>query len=147
MQVKYLALYAKNKEEHYKISDDFVRDCGGHYRQKRNTGYMAYAARVGQEVDANKAEPNQKWHLLESYCARTDQDMEIRENTFKCPELLLWIAEMAGIDETIVAFAAEGAKRIIDSSDDGRSRCKAARFIVKTVEWRNIESAVMNDIS
>ena len=30
MQVKYLALYAKNKEEHYKISDDFVRDCGGH---------------------------------------------------------------------------------------------------------------------
>ena len=44
MQVKYLALYAKNKEEHYKISDDFVRDCGGHYRQKRNTGYMADAA-------------------------------------------------------------------------------------------------------
>ena len=40
-----MALYAKNKEEHYKISDDFVRDCGGHYRQKRNTGYMAYAAR------------------------------------------------------------------------------------------------------
>lgn len=102
--------YFTDKKEHYKISDSFASD--ERYRQKEN-GYIKKAKEACIEINIKKAEPNQKWHLLTSYYDESsdrNKDAKACYNRLKCPELLLWIAEAAGIDSKIVNMAATKAR-------------------------------------
>lgn len=65
-----------DKKEHYEISDEFIE----HYQQKDDgseKSYITYAKQTGHIIDATKHEPNQKWHLLESYFMRRLKKKEI----------------------------------------------------------------------
>ena len=136
----------KHKNEHYGISDAFVKD----YQQGK-TGYIKYAMQVGYPIKKSQAEPNQKWHLFESYLHRrlADEKLSLEDSAeavykrLKCPELLLWIAEASGVDCLKVKEAANRAKEIIDSGSDGRARNKAGQEIVRIISWRTIEQALI----
>lgn len=138
------------KKEHYPISDDFVKK----YQQK-NTGsntYIVYALETGILVDKELAEPNQKWHLLESYFSQNikkhkDENNEgyINETntcaSLKCPELLLWMAEAAGVDSNVIKSASEYAKKEIDYIRKNLSKAYSAKAtIAMNKELRNLYS-------
>lgn len=107
-----LVCFFHNKQEHYPISSSFIEE----YRQKSG-GYIQFALETGHPIDADSHEPNQKWHLLESYCMyrmAKEKTAELTVLGFKCPELLLWMAEAAGIDAQLVEEAADYAKEKIN---------------------------------
>ena len=116
------------KKEHYPISDEFMKK----YQQKSG-GYIKFAHKTDHTVSAEQCEPNQKWHLFESYISRTFE--EEGENVvadisrLKCPELLFWMAEAAGIDDEIVTEAKKAAAseidRIREEKPDGSYSAKA----------------------
>ena len=87
--IEWLSFYF-DKKEHYPISDKFIEK----YQQK-DDGYITYAKETGHLVDASLHEPNQKWHLFESYfiCKLIEKegDADFNIGSFKCPELLLWM--------------------------------------------------------
>jgi hypothetical protein len=108
-----------DKKEHYPISDEFIKQ----YQQK-STGkysYISYALNTGHLISESSAEPNQKWHLLEAYFLN-----KIKENGVEylekptdcyrilCPELLLWMAEAAGVSSQVINIASKIAKTEID---------------------------------
>lgn len=116
------------KKEHYPISDEFMKK----YQQKSG-GYIKFAHDTGHTVSAEQCEPNQKWHLFESYISRTfekeGESVVVCISQLKCPELLLWMAEAAGIDDEIVMEAKEAAAseidRIREEKPDGSYSAKA----------------------
>ncbi|URZ16710.1 hypothetical protein CLFE_027570 [Clostridium felsineum DSM 794] len=61
-----------------------------------------------------------------------------------CPELLLWMAEAAGVDSKIVAEAEQSARVIIDNGANGYARNKAGREIKKNIiKWEMIEKQIL----
>ncbi len=64
------------------------------YQQERG-GYIKYAYehKSEVEVDYRNAEPNQWWHLIKSYCDRTNKDKNFPKS-IKCGELIFWMAEV-----------------------------------------------------
>lgn len=148
MTVKEVIEFFSGRKEHYEISDDFIKSG---YQQNKNSGYMDDARKGGLEINADKAEPNQKWHFVENYLK-----VKIAEGTLKddddaskcykciCPELVLWIAEAAGIDKAKVEAVANEAKRIIDNGVNGYARNTAGRQIKKKIQWTAIEESIKN---
>ena len=103
------------KNEHYPISDEFIKK----YQQKpTGDSYIDFARTTGHTVSAEQCEPNQKWHLFEAYISwkfkKKRENVVVHIGKLKCPELLLWMAEAAGIDEEIVTEAKEVAASEID---------------------------------
>lgn len=156
MNMMKLIVFFQDKLEHYPISDSFIED----YQQLDNNdpnSYITYARETNHLVDPKKHAPNQKWHFLEAYC-----EVKINENKgkadfsvkgFKCPELLLWMAEAAGIDDDIIKEASSYAKEKIDCirKDNPKSAYsnKAVSFMnKKLIEdynkplWKMIEDNV-----
>lgn len=134
-----------DKKEHYPISDEFIRN----YQQSpvSKNGYVYLAWKTGHAICSETAEPNQKWHFFESYMLTSivegniqlDDDAEKCYKRLKCPELLLWIAEAAGIDSDIVNEAARKAREIIDNGTNGHSRNEAGNKIKMMIPWDMIE--------
>ena len=82
-------VYQDKKDEPCPITERLIK---GGYQQEGN-GYISYAKEVGKEIDYRNAEPNQWWHLIESYCKRTDPEAGF-DRTIVCGELILWMAEV-----------------------------------------------------
>lgn len=93
------------------------------YQQDEGSGYMGYAKERSKtkddiEVDYRKAEPNQWWHLIESYCERTEDNTEFTK-TIQCGELIFWMAEVADcIDRSVLENLVE---RIIETGRPQKS--------------------------
>jgi hypothetical protein len=140
--------YYKDKPEHLSISDCFVK--AGY--QQASGGYIKYAAKVGKTIDFKIAEPDQRWHLIESYALRRLKKYKagvIKDNVFryhrlKCPELLLWMAEAAGVDKSTIQTAEQQARRLIDSGVP-QARNRAGELILKRIPWNVIELAMQAD--
>lgn len=140
--------YLENKEEHYDISDNFIRL----YQQSPSSqeGYTHYAWEIGKVVHMESAEPNQKWHFFESYISRNkkinpNDDAQKIYNQIKCPELLLWIAEACNVEKDKIRTASKEAKRIIEKNEN-RARNKAGIEIRKQIPWEMIEAKIQEDI-
>lgn len=125
-----------DKKTYYSESKCFVIDG---YGQKAG-GYIKYAKEKKVEINKEKAEPNQKWHLLESYYAKPNGEKSARRcySYLLCPELLLWIAEAAGFD---IKEVAKEARQIIDSGEKW-ARNKAGRQIRKKITWEMLEERI-----
>ena len=61
--------------------------------QQEYGGYIGFATEQKVEVDYRKAEPNQWWHLIKSYCNRTPPDKNFGRS-IQCGELIFWMAEV-----------------------------------------------------
>ena len=143
-------------EEHYPETDAFIRK----YQQNKDRdpqndgGYIRKAFNEGMEINAEKGEPNQKWHFLSSYLevdkkgiGNADYDKKAfiwskgNEETgvggmgLKCPELLLWLAEAAGCD---VKAAREAAEELCERGD----RLLACNKIKSLIPWSEIEEQI-----
>jgi len=142
MEMQEFVNFFKDKNDHYKISDSFASD--KRYRQKDH-GYIGKAKAADIEINIEKAEPNQKWHLLTSYYDELNdckKDAETCYKRLRCPELLLWIAEAVGIDSKTVNNAATQARVIIDNGANGMSRNDAGQRIKEIVSWKMIEEKI-----
>lgn len=141
MMIQDLIKFYTEKEKHYPISDHFVK---AGYGQKKN-GYIKKAKKTNKTINCENAEPDQRWHFLESYASKLDGKADAK-TVYRviCPELLLWMAEAAGIDSKIVAEAEQSARVIIDNGTNGYARNKAAREIKKNIiKWEMIEKQIL----
>jgi len=111
-----LITFFQDKKEHYRISDNFIED----YQQLDNNdpnSYITYARETNHLVDPKKHAPNQKWHFFEAYYIYKIVDKYRKNEVYAdfiakkpgCPELLLWMAEAAGIDDDIIEEASRYA--------------------------------------
>ena len=138
-----IAFY-NSKNDHYKFSDEFIKG----YRQKGGA-YISYANELGESTDMSQAEPNQRWHLLVSYYeinltdgklnlddAARCWEMAARNNGLLCPELLLWMAESAGIDINIAM------KKAITLCENGDRR-NAHKAIKEAISWELITDKII----
>lgn len=126
-----------NKKEHYPISDEFIEN----YQQKddgKDFSYITYAHETEHSIDPENHEPNQKWHLIESYfiykLIKNNGDIDFGRGGFKSPELLLWMAEAAGVNECIVTDASAFAKKKIDEI---RKNTPFSAYSAKSAEYMN----------
>lgn len=65
--------------------------------QQTSGGYITHAKRSkekGLKIDYREAEPNQWWHLINSYCDNTEPYVEFTRS-IQCGELIFWMAEVA----------------------------------------------------
>lgn len=141
MTIQDLINFYSEKEEHYPISDQFVK---AEYGQKKN-GYINKAKKANKTISCEDAEPDQRWHFLESYASTLDAKADAKTAyRVVCPELLLWMAEAAGVDSKIVAEAEQSARSIIDNGTDGYARNKAGREIKNNIiKWEMIEKQIL----
>ena len=118
MNVIDLILFFRDKEEHYPISDEFIENYQQLYRKNDHFSYLVVAEQTNHPICPQQHEPNQKWHLYESYFPlqlfNEGGNPDFKTNGFRCPELLLWMAEAAGIEDGIVREASDYAKEKID---------------------------------
>lgn len=82
------------------VKEGYGQTCGGYYN---NT-----------TINRESAEPNQKLHFL-NYYGNDKKDKYPSYNQLHCPQLILWIAEVAGVKEEKL-FAAK--KCIINYEDN-----------------------------
>ena len=84
--------------------------------QQLGDGYIARAKKNGLKIDYREAEPNQWWHLIESYCDNTGDEVPFTK-TIQCGELIFWMAEVANcvdkskLEELVDAIIANGAPK------------------------------------
>ena len=134
--------FYENKNSHYVLSDEFVKE----YQQKSG-GYIKYAAELGLTIDKSLAEPNQQWHLLKSYYGRKKEEKKLdldakamcwdfkwQKGGFICPELL---AEAAGCDIT-------DAKKEAEKLCKGNKRAHAHNKIKELIPWEMIQNKIKN---
>lgn len=76
------------------VTDRLIK---GGFRQISG-GYISYARSADIGTDHRKGEPHQWWHLMKSYCERTDSE-KIFGRRIVCGELLLYMAEVLGCVE------------------------------------------------
>lgn len=125
--------YFINKNEHYPVSDEFIEN----YQQQddgNSDSYITFAHKTGHLVNAKEHEPNQKWHLLEAYYLMKLAKHNEGIGVFRCPELLLWMAEAAGVNPELVTEAAGYAKEKIDEI---RNNDANAAYASKAASYMN----------
>lgn len=103
------------------IADEYVK---AGYGQVRG-GYFDEAYQNDVVILKKAAEPSQKWHLIDSYYALKQKSSNFNMDTkanlgrIMCPQLMLWIAEIAGLDKELVINA---KKLAMDYEDEHRTK-------------------------
>lgn len=87
--------------------------------QQANGGYITRAKKNNKlKIDYREAEPNQYWHLIESYCDNTAPDVKFTRR-IQCGELIFWMAEVANcvdkskMERIVDAIIASGTSIIV----------------------------------
>ena len=92
MNIKQVREYFENKRN---VACPFTERLIQAGYQQTSGGYIKKAHLENQEVDYRKAEPNQWWHLIRSYCDNVVDDKKFTKQ-IQCGELLFWMAEVSG---------------------------------------------------
>lgn len=110
-----------------------IEKYSGYVRTARNRGFIQEDTKM----------ISQCWHLKESYLpGYEDKDARRCYGYLRCPELLLWIAEVCGVDDRTLKDASKEARLIIDAQGNGRARGKAASAIRAIIPWSEIEAKI-----
>lgn len=97
MEAKQVRSYYENKENYPCPLTEKLIKAG--YQQDKDRGYMLFAKEQGLEIDYRKGSPTQWWHLIRSYCDKTNPDEPFKKS-IKCGELIFWMAEVANCIDT-----------------------------------------------
>ena len=148
-----LMAFYSGKKEHYTYTDKFIIEC--EFGQQRSGEYIDFANETGHPVDKNIAEPNQKWHFLESYCINKkikdegigwlEEETQIWDSRYglKCPELLLWLIEAAGIETQRVSALCDA---LIKTCTTYKARNNEALALIReTVNWEEIFAIILSE--
>lgn len=117
--------------------------------QQLNSGngtYLHEAISQGKMIYKCEGEPNQKWHLLESWYEYNKEEISDKPITawcgLRCPELLLWIAEVAGQKENVKKVVEEILNNNIYKENDREARRNMVKYIKKEISWTEIVSFI-----
>ena len=102
MTVEQVKMFYENKKD---TPCDLTKELIKSGYQQGRGGYISFAYQSGKIVDYTKAEPNQWWHLIESWCNRSTPKHVFRRS-IRCGELYFWMAEVSG------AFTKEELKNL-----------------------------------
>lgn len=89
------------------IADDYVKEGYGQIKG----GYFDVAYKRGKKIWKVEAEPSQKWHFLVSYYGVKKENSKFNMHDkaslgrLMCPQLMMWIAELAGLDKNVLRKA------------------------------------------
>lgn len=145
-------VFYNGKKEHYPYTDKFIVAC--EFGQQKGGEYIGFANKTGHIVYKSFAEPNQKWHFLESYCIDRIKDKGIgwleKEPQLwdpkwglKCPELLLWLVEASGIDTQRVSDLCDALIKTCTTNEARIS--KGTNLIKDTVQWEEIAAIILGE--
>lgn len=119
-----------------------------------NGTYLHKAIEDGKMIYKAEGEPDQKWHFCESWykIKRTEKPDFEKMNVqywcnLRCPELLLWIAEVCGQEEKVKDVVDEIIKNDeIYRDNDVVARRRMISLIRDRIEWFNIIDFIENNI-
>ncbi len=147
LKMRHAYAYFMTKEEHYPQTDRFIK-----VYQEINDGsntYMGYAKSKGHLICREKAEPNGKWIFTDSwYANKVSQNPQFGEDElevwcrFQCPELLLWMAEaagLAGVEEVVDEILADKARY---GKNDSEARRAMVSLIKEKLSWEQITDEI-----
>lgn len=90
------------------VKDGFGQTVGGYFEVAE---YPKYKRKI--KIDRSNAEPSQAFHFFEYYI--DDKKMIVHKkpsyNSLKCPQLIMYIAEMAGLNRQILLKCLEFIKK------------------------------------
>lgn len=147
MIYKDFIIYFEKQEEKPQFTTEFIK----RYQQRncsKNT-YLYEAKMHGKEVCKEKGEPDQKWHLLSSWYKYKKSEISNEEVdrwcNLRCPELLLWIAEVSGQRDKVKYVV----KSILDDdyfkANDGKVRNKMVNLIKENIKWDDIINYIQSN--
>lgn len=132
--------YYKQQEERPKNTTEFIRRY-----QQLNSGkgtYLHNAIVEGKMIYKCEGEPNQKWHLLNSWYPNKKEKISEKNVTewcgLQCPELLLWIAEVSGQKEKVKYVVEKILNDDSYKANDGKARREMVKFIKAEIKWKEI---------
>lgn len=135
---KVLEHISRNGNEY--IADEYVKEGYGQTEGE----YFNYAKKNKIDINPSVAEPNQKWHLLVSYYDYKVKFKKFNMNTSSsleriyCPQLMLWIAEVAGLN--IEALKEAKRKAIIFEKE---KKCTDCKFFNSNKFFQNLKKEVL----
>lgn len=111
-------------------------------------GYFAIAKKAdGVVISQEEAEPSQKWHMIDSYYKKKidngfDMQTPASLGRIMCPQLMLWIAEVAGLKSRILEQAMLGAIKYEDKN--GPVKCSELKRAVlkEALHWGTITQII-----
>lgn len=109
------------------VTDELI---AGGFVQKSG-GYISYASEMGIK------NPTQKWHLIESWCKRTEETASFNR-TIQCGELIFWMAEVSHAvgEEELRNLKDDILKNYLNDRSGGNRKIQSVCFdrIVNVVE-------------
>ncbi len=97
ISIEHLFNKFKDAEVYYPLSNKFMEWCAENHKEQKSGGFYKYVKRDNIVVDYAKHSPNQKWHLLKSYCTYEKDMKGYLKRHLSCPELSIWICEALGL--------------------------------------------------
>lgn len=85
-------------------------------------------------IDKSKAEPSQAFHFFEYYIddeKNNRSDKKPSYNSLKCPQLIMYIAEMAGLNRQILLECLEFIKKIEENENLVDTKNKGGNYLEK----------------
>lgn len=121
------------------VADKYVKEGYGQVRG----GYFNVAHKKEKSISMETAEPSQKWHLIDSYYAQKISggfDMQTKANLGRimCPQLMLWIAEIAGLNKGLLKIAKESAVAYEKEYGTKDSRKIKTAVLKEALRWNSI---------
>lgn len=126
------------------VSDKYVKAGYGQIRG----GYFDVAYVKDEIILKSEAKPSQKWHLLHSYYSTKIEsnnfNMQTEANLYRimCPQLMLWIAEIAGLKKSILESAMKSAMDYEDANKTKDSRKIKRDVLLDALYWEKITKAI-----
>ena len=138
MTYKEFVDYCSLQEEKPQYTSKFIMKY-----QQTNSGVNSYLHKAivdGHIIHRCEGEPNQRWHLLESWYPEI-KDVDVKVKSWcglRCPELLLWIAEVSGQKDKVRRVV----ERILEddsySENDFIARNRMVQYIKKEIQWDDV---------
>jgi len=138
--------YCEKQEEKPQNTTEFIKTY-----QQQNSGkgtYLHNAIVEGKMIYKCEGEPNQKWHLINSWYS--DRKDDISEKCVRawcglqCPELMIWIAEVSGQKDKVEKVVKHILKDEAGTykSNDGDARRNMIKYIKDEIKWKDIVSFI-----
>jgi transposase-like protein len=134
----------KNKPEHTKLSDEWVKKYGT----------------TGRYVDVAKeqgVEPTQLWHWTRNYIdprhyKNIDMELAVPASQFwhelkglKCPEMLIYLLEVSGLPEREARDVVDLAEEAWDDAPEGKGYLAASNVIKANIPFEDVVNALKQE--
>ncbi len=129
------AAYQDKEDTPCPITERLIKE--GYQQKYTRNSYIGYAVEQNLEVTYEKALPTQWWHLIRSYCDRSE-DTALFTRRIRCGELYIWMAEVLDcVDKDELNSLVD---RIIESRTPVRRRQTAGQipkppYVYQRAKW------------